>query len=95
MRDLIGKKFKGFKFTSRIGITFVGSMKEFVGKTGIVTNIDESSDICTVQFPREVDQHQFHWNYPISELMQHLVEEEEDSSIEELIIKMKQLTLSI
>jgi hypothetical protein len=93
MKDLIGKKFKGFRFNSRNGVSFVGSMERFVGKTGIVTDINESRDICTVVFSREVDEHQFHWNYPISEVMQHLIEEEEkeDVSIEQIIDNIKQL----
>lgn len=66
-QDLIGRKVRGFKFDT-VELYFDVDMQKYVGKIGVIDDIDESS-VC-VEFEND------YWWYPISLIHEHLVEEE-------------------
>jgi hypothetical protein len=80
-KNLVGKKMYGFKFSGGPGFTY--SMKNFIGKEAEI--ISQNPDSCTVHFDKGGL-----WSYPYPEILDHLVEDER--TIDEIIIEMKQLT---
>jgi hypothetical protein len=92
MEELIGKKIFGFKFEHEKTDIFYGqSMDNLIGKSATILYKDDDGYGYAVKF--DDDPHNIEWNYPYPELLDHLVEEER--SIEEIIIKMKELILKI
>ncbi len=84
MESLIGKKMYAFKFDGPPGFTF--SMKELIGKEAVIKTQTPVS--CQVKFSDGT-----HWAYPYPEILNHLVEDER--TIDEIIIELKQLTSRI
>ena len=82
MNDLVGKKMLGFKFSGGPGFTY--SMNSLIGKKGEI--IHQHPDSCTVEFNGGGP-----WSYPYPEILDHLVDKEDDRTIEEIIIELKQL----
>jgi hypothetical protein len=64
MKDLIGKKVKGFKFE---GISMKG--EKYFDKIGTIAFVDEEYGTTCVKFEEE------HYYYPLSQIEPHLVEE--------------------
>jgi hypothetical protein len=82
MEDLLGKEIKGFKFSGGIGYNM--SMNKYIGVIGKIKSV--RNDSVTVKFPNHDT-----WSYPLSEINEHLVEQEEQS-IEEILNNIKNLT---
>lgn len=89
MEELVGKEMYGFKFEEGKGKpSFSRSMKKFIGLKSKIVHTTDS--LVEVVFPN--DKYRLHWQYPLPEALDHLVEKEEEySSVEEIIIKMKEL----
>lgn len=66
MENLIGKKVRGFKFK---GSNYVSFMDKHIGEIGVIEYFDKTDELFRVQFKDEW------WNYPLSEIENHLVEE--------------------
>ena len=84
MEDLVGKKMYGFEFSGGPG--FSHSMSSLIGKKGKI--IHQHPDSCTVQFFKEGAL----WAYPYPEILNHLVDKEDQRTIDEIIIELKKLT---
>jgi hypothetical protein len=71
MKDLIGKKVKGFKFESSEydGLQYNSYMDEYIGEEGCIVCYNERYNCYKVQFKDD------YWDYPASLIEQHLVEE--------------------
>jgi hypothetical protein len=92
MEELIGKKILGFKFKSGTGsVSYNYIMDTYIDKPATILYKDNDGYGYVVRFDDESIAGK--WNYPYPELLDHLVEEER--SIEEIIIKMKELILQI
>jgi hypothetical protein len=72
MEDLVGKQFVAFKFKSTNDLSFVDSMKKFIGETGTIVKADEK--ICRIQFPSSVDKFRIKWCYPTDKVLENLVD---------------------
>lgn len=83
MESLLGKEIRGFKFEDGPG--YVLRMNKYIGVIGIIRYV--SSDSVSVEFPDQDT-----WSYPLSEIHDHLVEEQ---TIEEILNTIKRLTLQI
>ncbi len=83
MKDLVGQMMYGFKFSGGPGYTYM--MKDLVGKLGVIKG--QYDKVCQVMFSDGA-----YWNYPYPEILDHLVEKEDDRTIDEIIIELKQLT---
>lgn len=83
MEDLVGKMMYGFEFSGGPGYAY--AMKDLVGKIGVIKTQYEKS--CQVQFPRGGI-----WSYPYPDIIDHLVDKEDDRTVDEIIIELKQLT---
>ena len=81
MKDLVGKMMYGFKFKDGPGYTHM--MKDLVGKLAVIKT--QNDKVCQVMFSDGA-----YWNYPYPEIVNHLVEDER--TIDEIIIELKQLT---
>jgi hypothetical protein len=70
MKDLIGKKVKGFKFEDTGRNDYVELMDEQIGEVGVITDHDSSNNVWLVEFEfgRE-------WQYPADQIEAHLVDE--------------------
>jgi len=92
MKDLIGKKMYGFKFSD--GIYYSPRMNKHIGKIGNIFYIDERDDEDDVSTSYRVEfENGETWSYPYPQILDHLVEEEKVmESMEEIILTMKQLT---
>ena len=84
MEDLLGIEVKGFKFIDGPG--YVLRMNNYINVIGKIRYV--SSDSVSVRFPNQDT-----WSYPLSEIHEHLVEEEQ--SIEEILNNIKNLTKQI
>ena len=68
MKELIGKKIKGFKFEDGTnGINYVVAMDNYIGKIGVIIDVDNT---CV-----EVKFDNVSWIYPLPEALNHIVEE--------------------
>ena len=85
MEDLLGKEIKGFKFKDGPG--YVPRMNNYINVIGRIRYV--SSDSVDVRFPDQDT-----WSYPLSEIHEHLVEEEE-LTIEQILNNMKKLISQI
>ena len=87
LKDLIGKEMLGFEFERGSVPGFVQYMKELVGKKGKITMA--SKVCCSVRFPNESHS----WDYPYSQVLEHLVEnqKEEEIDLKELFEQIKNL----
>lgn len=85
MEDLIGKQVRGFKFNGGPG--YVPAMNKYIDIVGIIRYV--SSDSVSVKFTNHDT-----WSYPLSEIHDHLVEQEEQS-IEQILNNIKNLTKEI
>jgi hypothetical protein len=83
MEDLKGKMMYGFEFSGGPGYTHM--MKNLVGKLAVIKS--QRDTVCQVMFSDGA-----YWNYPYPEILDHLVEKEDDRTIDEIIIELKQLT---
>jgi hypothetical protein len=81
MKELVGKMMYGFKFKDGPGYTHM--MKDLVGKLAVIKT--QNDKVCQVMFSDGA-----YWNYPYPEILDHLVEDER--TIDEIIIELKQLT---
>jgi hypothetical protein len=78
--NLIGKKMLGFKFSNGPG--FASEMEKFIDKEGTI--IVHYNNACTVRFSKNKI-----WSYPYPEILEHLVEDQKEKTIEELIVELK------
>lgn len=69
MKDLIGKKVKGFKFEDRSGLYHTKPMDEYIGKVGKIIKYLERYNSYRVQFKDEF------CHYPAELIESHLVDE--------------------
>lgn len=69
MKNLIGKKARGFKFKDREGCSFVFGMEEKVGEIGIIDKYDKETNESRIVF----SDGDFWW-YPTEEIEKHLVD---------------------
>lgn len=69
MKDLVGRKVKGFKFENRRELSFTKPMEKNIGEIGIIVSYDIKYDCFIVRFKNK------DWGYPASEIEQHLVNE--------------------
>lgn len=83
MEDLKGKMMYGFKFSGGPGYSFM--MKDLVGKEAVIESQHEKA--CNVRFSDNS-----RWAYPYPEILNHLVDKEDERTIDEIIIELKQLT---
>ena len=81
MKELVGKMMYGFKFSGGPGYSFM--MEDLVGKEAVIESQHEKA--CNVRFSNDS-----RWAYPYPEILNHLVEDER--TIDEIIIELKQLT---
>lgn len=84
MNELVGRKMLGFKFSGSPGFTV--SMGSLIGKKGKI--IYQHPDSCTVQFFKQGAL----WSYPYPEILNHLVDKEDERTIDQIINDVKQLT---
>lgn len=70
MKDLIGKKVRGFKFESTSVLTYVRSMDTHIGEVGMIIEYYHSDNSFRVQFENDW------WHYPASLAKLHLVNDE-------------------
>ncbi len=82
MEDLVGKMMYGFEFSGGPGFTH--SMENLVGKLGVIKT--QTPTTCGVRIRGAF------WNYPYPEILDHLVDKEDERTIDEIIIELKQLT---
>ncbi len=82
MEDLKGKMIYGFEFSDGPGYAY--AMKALVGKIGVIKT--HYNKVCQVQFKGGI------WSYPYPEILDHLVVKEDNRTIDEIIIELKQLT---
>ena len=71
MKDLIGRKVKGFRFESRKhkGLYYAPAMDKHIGKVGEITGYGSERDCYRIDFNGDS------WDYPASEIESHLVDE--------------------
>ena len=71
MKDLIGKKVKGFKFESgkHKGLYYAPAMDKHIGEVGEITGYGAEYDCYRIDFNGDL------WDYPASEIEVHLVDE--------------------
>jgi len=70
MKNYVGKKIRGFRFGYGIdGVIWEQGMEAYIGKKGLIIN--EFNDYATIEFNDDET-----WNYPISLIEPHLIEEE-------------------
>ena len=71
MKDLIGRKAKGFRFESgkHKGLHYVSSMDKHIGEVGEITGYGAEYDCYHIEFNGDS------WDYPASEIESHLVDE--------------------
>ena len=77
---MIGKKIRGFKFSTD---DYSKQMDDYIGKIGIISNVDSDGD-CKVIFEDD------YFYYPKDLCLQHLVEEDiptKDLNLKHLVIK--------
>lgn len=67
MKDLIGRKMKGFKFEDEL-IKYDKSMKKHIGEIGEI--IDVNTNFVQVSFQGVI------WYYPLDQIEQHLIPED-------------------
>ena len=85
MEDLLGKKIKGFRFIGNPhSVNYNMSMNKYIGVIGKIKSV--RNDSVTVIFPNHDT-----WSYPLSEIHEHLVEQEEQT-IEQILNNIKNLT---
>jgi hypothetical protein len=85
-KELIGKLIKGFKFAGFP--RYLPFMEQYDDVIGEIIWLD--STIVTIKFPNGK-----RYNYPYSEALKHIVEEEKEQSIEEILNNIKNLTKQI
>lgn len=79
MKDLIGKKIKGFKFKfNSKNITYDKQMDNYIGKIGVIINGNDSK--VFVKFDDKTC-----WTYPLPEALKHIVEEHPQRGDEVLV----------
>lgn len=78
MKDLIGKKVRGFKFE---GDYYPATMDEYIGVIGKIVDVCKKYKTATVNFNNDG----YYWDYPLDQIEQHLVKEEPTT---EEILKM-------
>ena len=81
--DIIGKQIIGFKFEGGPG--WNSSMHRCIGKVGTI--LKGMHPYCYVIF-----EDNSRWSYPYPEILDHLVEKEEEQTIEQILNNMKKLT---
>jgi hypothetical protein len=69
MKDLIGKKVKGFKFESRERLAYNEKMDKHIGEVGEIVYYYGERNIYKVKFK------DIFWNYPADQIEAHLVDE--------------------
>ena len=69
MRNLIGKKARGFKFNSTEKCDFTFGMEEKIGEIGTITRYDEWENSYKITFD-DGD----YWFYPATEIEKHLID---------------------
>jgi hypothetical protein len=68
MKELIGKKIKGFKFDNANDLPYINKlMNNYIGKVGVITEVFD--ECVTVIFDG------IKWFYPLPEALNHIVEE--------------------
>jgi hypothetical protein len=74
IKDLIGKKVKGFKFKDRAysNLHYSQDMDKYIGKVGVIETYKENSDSYLVKFDDDS------WEYPAALIEKYLVNEKED-----------------
>lgn len=65
---LLGKRCYGFKYNDNNFTTFVNDMENYIGKIGIIAEINHHTFI--IDFGID------YWNYPLKDVEQHLVKED-------------------
>ena len=85
-KKLIGKLIKGFKFSGFP--RYLPNMQPYDDVIGEIIWLD--STIVTIKFPDGKK-----YNYPYREALEHIVEEEKEQSIEEILNNIKNLTKQI
>lgn len=85
-KELIGKLIKGFKFSGFP--RYMSNMQKYEDVIGEITWLD--STIVRIKFPNGIQ-----YNYPYPEALKHIVEEEKEQSIEEILNNIKNLTKQI
>lgn len=78
MKNLIGKKVRGFKFEefTHEGFTHAGfteTMNSFIGKDGIIESYNKNTNCFFIRF--DVDD-RYNWTYPADQIEAHLVDDE-------------------
>lgn len=72
MKDLVGRKVKGFKFkTEEEEISYSPLMDDWIGKVGVIVN--QAPSFCAVEFEDKT------WCYPIREIEEHLIDENDSN----------------
>jgi hypothetical protein len=79
MKELIGKKIKGFKFKSKSASLpiYNKEMDNYIGKIGVIYSVGNS--FIDVQFDNRP------WSYPLPEALNHIVEEHPQRGDEVLV----------
>ena len=75
MKDLIGKKVRGFKFDGRFSCKYNKSMNKYIGKIGVITEYINYLNSWRVDFSDD------YWWYPAELIEQHLVEDTIDRDV--------------
>jgi hypothetical protein len=70
MKDLIGKKVKGFKFEDRLSLSCVSSMTRYIDKIGVITLYLDYNESYMVEFDGGKQ-----YQYPADQIEAHLVDE--------------------
>jgi hypothetical protein len=78
MKELIGKKIKGFKFEDTDCLPYNNKvMDNYIGKIGVITKV-HGKDV-KVEFEND------YWSYPLPEALNHIVEEHPQRGDEVLV----------
>ena len=79
MKELIGKKIKGFKFSGTDCLRYnSGKMDNYIGKIGVITKVHDKD--VKVDF-----ENNNYWHYPLPEALNHIVEEHPQRGDEVLV----------
>lgn len=69
MKNLIGRKVRGFKFVDTLGLNYDPEMDVHIGEVGTIEGFDEVVEYYLVRFAND------YWFYPADQIEAHLVDE--------------------
>lgn len=94
-KDIIGKEFTVFKFDTWKQVSWYDSEDKYIGTTGVVLNVHEKyPEYVNVEIRSEYGSRLTSKHFPthlIKEYFEAIQREEENKTVDDLLIEMKQL----